>query len=320
MKVKLFRKLRNQLVKFCKRLVMLSMEGPFYRLLIWCGRRCSCGRISARCQPPHSLRLKATGWNEVCVTWATRKPMNPFHEERYIISWRRIAEPSNGNENEENGITWPWTEKCVEFKTDCEEIAGGRLRIFLGDLLEHTRIEARICAANVYGRTEWTELQSAQTLQRPCEDGGSTGPLGLAGRGGQYTWTQSQNHIMIKVPIGATRGRDIRFKAYPSRIEVRDVSVAADSGVATGSDELLVGPFPKKIKADDVTWDIEESSEGDRYISAQFEKAEGMEKWPCLIEGAGHPIIDTRLAKLFTKGLDGMGMGGGMPGGIDIFE
>merc|ERR1711933_570919 len=103
----------------------------------------------------------------------------------------------------------------------------------------------------------------------------------------------------------------IRFKAMPTRIEIQCVSVPG-GGDASGLEDLLVGPFPKKIKAGDVTWEIEEQDDGSRCIAAQFLKAESMEKWPCFIEGDGHPIIDTRLVKLFTQGL---GMGG-----MDIFE
>merc|ERR1712039_1139919 len=103
-----------------------------------------------------------------------RRPMNPFHEETYIIRWRRLAATSNGDSLENNDVTWPWNEKRASLHEDCEEVASGRLRGFLGDLPEHTNIEVSICAVNVRGSSEFSELCRTRTLLRP-EDGGSRG-------------------------------------------------------------------------------------------------------------------------------------------------
>lgn len=62
-------------------------------------------------------------------------------------------------------------------------------------------------------------------------------------------------------------------------------------------------------------WEIEESERDGRHIALQIAKAEAMDKWPCLIEGADHPCIDVRLVKIFTKELESI-----KKGGIDIFE
>lgn len=179
-------------------------------------------------------------------------------------------------------------------------------------LPEQTVVSFRICSANAWGRSEWSEEVQVETLARPNDDGGFTGPLGPAAGDAarSYRWSQTSSELGLKVPIAADRrGRDIKFKALSTRLEIRCT-------VPEGQpDELLVGPLHKRIKADEATWEIDENKEDGRHIVVQLTKADNMDKWPCLIDADGHPRIDTRLVRLFTKG---MGMGG--LGGMDIFE
>mmetsp|Transcript_116837 Transcript_116837/g.342133 ORF Transcript_116837/g.342133 Transcript_116837/m.342133 type:complete len:346 (-) Transcript_116837:90-1127(-) len=299
-KIRLLRRLRSRLLKGCKRAIELSKEGPFYRLFVWCGRRCAFGRLSSRCREALSVKARATGWSEAVLTWSPCLPMNPFHEENYVLAWRKA-----GSSDEK------WRERQVNRHDDCEELAGSKLRSYMDGLPEKTLVAVRLCAVNVWGRGEWSEEVQVETLARPNEDGGFTGPLGPAGDNSRsYRWMQTASDIGLTLPIGPDRkARDIKFKALSSRLDIRCKVPEGES------DELLVGPLHKRIKADEVTWEIEESAEHGRHLSVQLMKAEHMEKWPCLIEAAGHPRIDTRLVRLLGKGAGVAGLGG-----MDIFE
>jgi len=240
------------------------------------------------------------------VTWTPRTPLNPFHEENYVIAWRLGGSDAQGDDSA------GWKERPLHRHDDCEEVDNKtKLRIFHDGLPELSPITFRIRAVNAWGQSDWSTEAQGKTLARPSEDGGFTGPLGPANDGhALYTWTQTNSEVGLKVPIGAgRRSKDIKFKVTPARIEIRYV---VPEGL---SDELLVGSFPKRIKTDEANWQIDETEEDGRHIVLQMQKAEKMEKWPSFIDGQEHPRIDTRLLRFFTNQ-----MGMGDMGGIDIFE
>lgn len=240
--------------------------------------------------------------------------MNPFHEEVYIYATRRVEDASHSE----------WTEVKLE-EDDLEFKGDNQVRAYLQKLPEYTKLQFRVCAENAWGRSPWSEEVSFQTYARP-KDGGFIGPLGPAGKclgsgRDQYRWTQKRGEVVVKVPIAADwLGRDIKFTHTPSRIEIlhvpRPPGVKTNAPVETTPQQvILAGRFPKKVRQDEVFWDIEETDQDGRHISIQMTKAEGMDKWPCLIEEEGHPRIDERLVRIYTQEMDRLG-----PGGIDIFE
>jgi len=290
-------------------MLMLSMQGPFFRFFIFLGRKCSCGYCSSRCRSPFSLRSKASGCSEVVLWWTPCSTYNPFHEESYVVAWRRLVQDGE----------MEWQEQAAD-ENDSPDKEGRKWRFYLDGLPEQEKLALRVCAVNRHGRSPWSDEISVETLARPNKAGGFTGPLGPAGRecgSGTYTWTQNTKEIGVKVPIlESWKARDIRFKATPHRLEMlyvgsRPLVGDADGRPAGEPQELLVGTFPKKVRSDEVFWEIETGGDIGRHISIQMQKAETMEKWPSLLEGGAHPCIDTRLVRFLTKGAGS---------GFDIYE
>lgn len=299
----------KRLRKGARHCLRMSTQGPFYRFLVWSGRKLSVGRLSSRCAQPSKLRPCASGRSEVLVTFTPELPAwNLFHEEDYVLAWRRSLEGPGGQAPQ-------WHEKAYSRSDDCEELGGGRLRVFLAGLPEFAGLTLRVCAESPHGRGPWSQEAQVETLARPTDAGGFRGPLGPAAAGGghaSYSWEQSQNEVSFKVPIGDAKAKDLRFKSFPTRLEI--LRVGADG--ATG--DLLVGPLSKRIRSDDTTWCIAESEAEGRHIDAQLVKAEALAKWPCLIEAGGHPRVDTRDISFFV-GKDGLG---GMTdlSSLDLYE
>lgn len=308
------RRLRNRLLGYGRHLAQLTAQGPFFRLMVYCGRRFFGGGLSTSCKAPRVLRLKPIGCSEVQLSFTPTLPsVNPFHEEDYVVAWR-AARDSKALAKDENLGEDAWIEKQFKKGPDFE-LEGERVRLILEGLPEAAALGVRVRAANGWGLGEWSSEVTSATLARPSKDGGATGPLGPAYAGGGkrlFHWGQTQTEVSIKVPIGEIKTKDLRFKALPSRLEIRS---AEPSG---GSDEkdLLVGPMAKKVKADEVFWTVEEDDKLGRVISVQMVKAEAYEKWPCLIEADGHTRIDVRLVRFFTEGMAGMA---GL-GGLDIWQ
>lgn len=294
---KLVRRLRTRLLATVRRARELSAQGPFYRLGVWCGRKLGRGHLASLCVTP-DVRAKPSGNREVQVTLGPHLPYNPFHEEDYVLAWRREDESDDR-----------WREKRFSSEHDCEKVAG-RLRVHLDGLPEHTALVLRGCAEHIRGRSPWSKEARVATMAKPGEDGGFVGPLGQAcPPEARYTWSQTQTEVSFKVPLRAEwKAKDIRFKWTPLRLEIRCAHGTIANG--TDADNLLVGPMPKKVKTDEVFWSIEEDdTKLGRHLAVQMVKAEQYEKWPCLIEGDGHPHIDVRLLRFFTEGPGGFGGG-----------
>mmetsp|Transcript_9236 Transcript_9236/g.23746 ORF Transcript_9236/g.23746 Transcript_9236/m.23746 type:complete len:335 (-) Transcript_9236:60-1064(-) len=290
------RAFRNKLLGYCRRARELSVEGPFYRLAIWLGRKVGQGKLSSKCQGP-DVRLKASGCLEVQVTMTPHLPYNPFHEENYVVAWCR----ADGKE---------WCERSLHKEHDCEKV-GAKLRTFIDSLPERTLVQVRACAENTWGRSDWGKTAEVETLARPTDDGGFTGPLGPAcGSGARYTWTQTRTEVFVKIPLAAeVKSRDIRFKCIGPKLEVH---LVAGDGTTT---EMLVGALHKKVKADEVFWTIEDPDKKyGRHLSIQLLKVEALQKWPCLIDADGHTNVDTRLIRFFTGDPENMSDLSGLSG------
>merc|ERR1719203_2736302 len=283
---KVLRRVRSKCLSWVKRAKELSKDGPFYKLMVWIGRKFGRGFLSSRCRAPE-VRASAGGAREVLVTVTPDLPYNPFHEEDYFVAWCREDEAQER-----------WREKMYDPKYDCEKVAGNKFRMYLEGLPEHTLLRVRACAVNVHGRSDWSRERPVETLAVPSSDNGFQGPLGPAcPPGAQYTWTQTKTEVFLKIPLRPEwTAKRIRFYNTPSRIEIR--VPAPDNG----ADEVLVGPLCKKVKVDDVFWCVEEDKQLGRHLSAQLLKFEPMDKWPCIIEAKEHPHIDVRMLRFWTDG------------------
>eukprot|EP00929_Paragymnodinium_shiwhaense_P066858 TRINITY_DN33592_c0_g1_i1.p1 TRINITY_DN33592_c0_g1~~TRINITY_DN33592_c0_g1_i1.p1 ORF type:complete len:352 (-),score=85.46 TRINITY_DN33592_c0_g1_i1:500-1555(-) len=296
-------------------------EGAF-SVVVDIGKRALGGKASSPPCAPLSLRATATGAAEATVSFAPQLPSsNPFHEEHYICAYRELDGSAEGTQN--------WTEvKLQEEDFAAMRASSGRLKAFLEKLPRQARLSVRACAANARGRSDWSSEVAVDLLAEP-EDGGFIGPLGLAARTLEtarrhYRWSQKRGEVSVKIPLAKDwPGREIQFKVTASRIEVlhapRPAKAAGDASATevahTPEQVLLAGPFPKKVKVDEVFWDIDETEKDGRHIAVTMRKFQDMEKWDCLIDAEGHRKIDARLVRIYTKAMDGLGKGG-----IDIFE
>lgn len=188
-----------------------------------------------------------------------------------------------------------WCERNFHADYDCEKKAG-RLRVLVDGLAEGKLVRLRACAENVWGRSSWSKEVQATTFSRPTEDGGGFGPLGaVCGDQAKYRWSQTPTEVIVRVPMGQdVKARDIRFQAHRDRL---DVGLAAQGEVA----HILRGALPKKVKSDETFWTVEEADRRfGRHLFIQLVKVEPYEKWPCLVEADGHPLIDTGLVRFFS--------------------
>lgn len=279
---------RREVVSTVKRLVFLSGQGPFARACAWCGKRGGGGRLTSRAKTPEHLRARAVGCGEVSLSWRMAWAVNPFHEEGYIASWRRVdqGDPDGGG---------AWTEvPCGENEADTTKHRdGSQWRVTLTSLPDDAPIAFRICAVNRKGRSEWSAEARARTMARPNDEGGGTGPLEGAA-GGTYRWTQTQTDVGIRIPLAENvRGKELRIKSTGARLEILHTPLGGDT-----EDKWLSGNLHSKVVHDEVFWEID-TDEGGRHVAVSMKKAQGMAKWPCLLDG--HQKIDVRLVRFFTK-------------------
>lgn len=297
------REFRFKLLSWWKRARELSVDGPFYRITVWMGRKLWRGKLSSRAQAPLT-KAKATGNREVQMTLTPQLPWNPFHEETYVLSWSR--------QDEQEPI---WREKAFDPLTDAEKVVGGRVKFFLESLPEFTPLRVRACACNARGRSEYSKAILVETLAAPSVDNGLSGPLGPAAEeGAKYWWTQTRTEVSFRIPLRpAWTTKNLKVKWTPARVEVR-----VDGAIDGASDEILVAPFHKKVKGDEVFWTIEsEDKKYGRHLHIQLVKVDALEKWSCAIEAPGHAQLDTRMLQFFsTDDLSGTGDLSGMLAGM----
>jgi len=287
--------------------VSISMEGPFVKLFVWCGRRFCGTTCSSRCQAPSKVRGKSISCSTVELRWSPCLPLNPCHEENYVVSWRRVGEEDT-----------PWKEKILGAK-DYEALTSKMLRglqpkrfkVQIDCLPAHAALHFRVCAVGRRGRGNWSPKSIVRTLARPSADGGLHGPLASRnplGQGRLYHWSQSKHEVGVRVPVAAEwRAKDMRVTVTPTRLEIRHMDSCSTAAAECGSSNcasslLLAGPLSLKVQADEVFWEIEENEADGRQLAVTLRKADLMAKWPSLLEGDDHPCIDTELLRLVVEG------------------
>mmetsp|Transcript_5999 Transcript_5999/g.13917 ORF Transcript_5999/g.13917 Transcript_5999/m.13917 type:complete len:339 (+) Transcript_5999:113-1129(+) len=295
---------RKKLLSYASRAVELSKEGPFYRVVIWAGKKFGGGGLASLCQPPVA-RCKPQGSSEVGVTLTPTLPRNPFHVESYVVSYKQAGREES------------WREKAVDAENDCEKVTmsgggGSKLKTFLERLPERTKMEVRACAVNAKGRSPWSGVVEVETMARPNADGGCTEKLECPIDDiKEYMWTQTRTEVFIKLPVPErVKARNIKFKCTGAMISIE----IEDGG---NTHKILSAPLHKRVRADEVFWTIEESDKHlGRHLSVQMLKAKAIEKWPCFLDRPGQTQIDVGLLRFFTgepenmsdlTALDGLG-------------
>eukprot|EP00439_Symbiodinium_sp_Y106_P008530 s3091_g1.t1 len=251
-------------------------------------------RLASVPKPPHGVSPKAEGTYDVSLQFSPTKGWNPFHQETYVVAFRKegvnwLERPFNPGENLE------------DMSGDAKK--GNRFKATVDGLPIATRISFRVCALSYWGRGPWSREVSVSTMAKPSKDFGCTGPLGPAREKTgsdkkQYVWLQTRNEVHIRIPVGTdVRGKDIKFKALPLRLQV-DLAVGGETW------ELLHGQLAHRINSDDATWYIDESKEEGRYIQITIFKLEALDRWSRVFEGDEHPEIDVRHVQWFVDPLN----------------
>eukprot|EP00434_Breviolum_minutum_P019852 symbB.v1.2.017518.t1/scaffold1370.1/size122994/9 len=285
-KSKLVRSARNRLVRWLHRMVELSMQGPLVLGSVWLGRKLGRGRLSSVPKAPHAVSAKADSQFDVSMKFSPTLGWNLIHEENYVVSFAR-----DGTDD-----------------TDCEDLSGNlkkgdRFKVVIQELPTFTRVKFRVCAVSYWGRGPWSKEVCVTTMAKPSKDLGFTGLLGPAwektGSGKkEYTWIQTRNEVHVRIAIGKDiRGKDVRFKAQPHRLQV-------DLAVGTEVLALLHGTLAHRINSDDATWYIDESKDDGRFIQITIFKLEALERWTRVFEGDEHPEVDPRNVQFFVDPLN----------------
>lgn len=288
-----FQNYRSFLISCCWRAAELSCKGPFISVLFYCLRKCGRGQFSSLCQQPKGLKIEPKGSDDVFIHFLGVLPANPLHEEEYILEWRF-------DDNLDQ-----WHQKRVS-----EEYADGkkaRYNFMICNLPPNRELRFRACAVNARGRSAWTPEVGARTHAKPSDEGGFEGALGLAARPelSTYFWGQTAVQVTVRIPIpGATKSKDLKLNIYPTRLDIR----CAVEGGGDNGDVLLEGGMPHKITADETYWDIQADHKNGRHIQLVMTKSVENQKWPCLLCGAGHPLIDLRHLHFRQRGLAAMDM------------
>lgn len=298
-KSKLLRRGRMRVVRMLHHFVDLTMKGPLVTVTAWFGKKLFRGRLSSKCRPPTELKAKPASISEATVTFAPNLPFNPFHEENYIVQWKRESDPDAA-----------WISRPISLKEDCKDASGDekkgeKFELGIDGLPETTAVRVRICGIGYWGAGPWSREVTVRTLVRPNPDFGYKGPLGPAaaytGSGQtEYRWAQTRNEIHVKIPVGEkVKGKDIKFKCLPNKLELRY------DNAADGKDVLLSGYLTKPVTSDEVTWYIEESKTEGRYIQVTMFKQVLMERWSRVFDGDEHPEIDISFVLFFVDPLLG---------------
>jgi len=170
--------LREYIRKTFQSLVRLTLQGPFFQLFAWCLRRYSKGYLSSKCRPPHSLRALAVGDVEAVLQWAPTMQQNPFHEEHYVCAWCPVGEGSSTTAEIDDQY---WSEQVI---LEREEASHGLSRwvAILEGLPIGTRVRARVCAANRWGRSAWCPDELVLDLAPASPQTNSAQPRGNSTR------------------------------------------------------------------------------------------------------------------------------------------
>merc|ERR1740129_2606877 len=164
--------IREYLRRNLRQIVQLTMQGPCFKLLVFCAKRCSRGYLSSPCRPPHSLKAQAISGGQLVLCWTARHPTsNPFHEEWFVCAWRLASDST------EDPVSWH--EWLVE-ENGNEEAEGDRWMSFAKGLPPGACIRLRVCAVNRYGRGDWSKEEIEIDLPAGHREAGGGRGLGQA--------------------------------------------------------------------------------------------------------------------------------------------
>lgn len=153
----------------------------------------------------------------------------------------------------------------------------------LTDLQPSSNYTVRVRAVNIRGPSPYSDPEQFRTLSKPTANNGGSGPLGtVSGVPGEYTWTQTDNEVVItfELPkeVGAKR-LSVNFKPRHLRVAV------------TGStDVLLDADTARAVKTGNCTW-YKDPDRNEYHISLW--KVDIGVHWSSVLQG--HPRVDTAL-------------------------
>lgn len=300
---------RGQLLKFW----YLSFQGPFAKMAVWCGKKSAGRLLSSACQAPNKLAAKATGTTVLQCSWTPNLPMNPFHEEEYVCSWRSVGDTTNAGSwhqkdltDEDYQVIDPKDERDTAAQAKAKEIkkdAYGRRRrykVVIQGLPVFEPLEIRVAAVSKKGRGPWSTT-TVTTLAEPNNEGGFVGLLGgkrsADGKLAQYKWWQSKHEVGCKVPLAdSVKPKEIRVLVTRQGVKVTN---------ATTDTVIFSGDLFGQAKVDEVFWEVEvaeKDKDVGRHLALTLRKEKLMEKWASFLTGKDHPLIDVQLLRLHYEG------------------
>eukprot|EP00427_Karlodinium_veneficum_P024596 CAMPEP_0169105262 /NCGR_PEP_ID=MMETSP1015-20121227/23695_1 /TAXON_ID=342587 /ORGANISM="Karlodinium micrum, Strain CCMP2283" /LENGTH=295 /DNA_ID=CAMNT_0009166595 /DNA_START=198 /DNA_END=1085 /DNA_ORIENTATION=+ len=275
----------------------LSLEGPLFKMIGRCGKSCGKGRCASRTKLPKNFKAKAVSTSEIVISWTPQLPANPFHDQFYIFSWRKVSD--NGAESWQEEILDRGDYSKFDEKAAVEIGKPSKLKWHFKDLATQTAYQIRFCVEGPKGRCEWSKEHRVSTFAEPNpkEDfyGGLSGPLASEAPTTvkEYHWSQSKHEVVMKFSIPDDwKGKDITCKVNPTTIDIRHTK-----GL------LLKGTMGGKVRNDEVDWILEagKDKEGKEFILT-LRKEKVMQKWACFIDSDDHQKIDVELLQLFHDG------------------
>lgn len=160
----------------------LTLQGPIFKFFACGVRKVTGGLFSSRCRPPSALIAKAIGQGAVLVRWRARAPaLNPFHEERYVCAWRRIADgrgastvagggdpcgAAGGGGACEGDVEWQLrvvTENLCRRDAFMDTLGWG---VILEGLPDAGILRLRVRAENRWGRSAWATEELEVDMSR----------------------------------------------------------------------------------------------------------------------------------------------------------
>jgi len=150
---------------------------------------------------------------------------------------------------------------------------GDETEFLIERLAEKTKYSIRIRSVVAGKPSEWTNYKDqVWTLSSRSVGGGTTGPLT---NGQEYSWTQDDTDVELKVPVSEGVKRTLVSVVVKSR----------SISLKIGNEVILSGDLAKEALADECFWVI-----ADGYVVVSLVKKDRMTNWPSVI--TGHPPID----------------------------
>lgn len=278
----------------------LSLEGPLFKLIGRCGKSCCKKRCASRAKLPKGLKVKVISTSEMIISWTPQIPANPFHEQFYVFSWRKVSDKDDEVWHEE--ILDKGTYSKFEEKAPVEIGKPMKLKWHFKDLPTQTAYLLRFCTEGPKGRCAWSKEMRVSTFAEPNtkEDfyGGLSGPLDAKTPtdAKEYHWWQSKHEVGLTISIpDEWKGKEMECKVLRDKIDIKH----------TTKGPLLKGSLGGIVRADEIDWTLESKSgkdEAGKQFILTLRKEKVMQKWSCFIDSDDHQKIDVELLQLFHDG------------------